>query len=214
MTHTDWTEDALKRRGLMFVLSSPSGAGKTTLSRALILKSEDINMSISVTTRAMRPGEVDGKDYYFVDKHTFDEMAARKEFLEHAKVFDHHYGTPASYVNERLENGTDVLFDIDWQGTRQLAQSNRNDLVSVFILPPSLAELERRLKARAQDSADVVKKRMEKATSEISHWGEYDYVVINHDIDVTLAKIISILQAERLKRFRQTGLYGFVKTLS
>lgn len=214
MAANDWTDKAMQRRGLMFVLSSPSGAGKTTLSRAILQHSQGIAMSVSVTTRPMRPGEVDGRDYYFVTKQRFDDMAAAGELLEYARVFEHFYGTPATYVNACLQQGTDVLFDIDWQGTRQLAANSRNDLVSVFILPPSLLELERRLKARAQDSAEVVAKRMSKAASEISHWEEYDYVVINNDIEVTLNKITSILQAERLKRTRQMGLNGFVKTLS
>lgn len=204
----------IERRGLLLVLSSPSGAGKTSLARALLDSDPDISLSVSVTTRTPRPGEVDGRDYWFVDKERFKAMSEADELLEWARVFDNFYGTPRAPIEAAIAEGRDVLFDIDWQGTRQLAQSNRNDLVSVFILPPSLAELERRLKNRAQDAPEIVAKRMAKATSEISHWGEYDYVVINHDIDITLAKIISILNAERLKRFRQTGLYDFVKTLA
>ncbi len=201
------------RRGLMFVLSSPSGAGKTTLSRRLLEREGDVALSISVTTRPMRPGEVDGRDYHFIDKPAFDGMVARGELLEHAVVFDHDYGTPKKQVMEALARGQDVLFDIDWQGTRQLAQSCRDDLVSVFILPPTLTELERRLRARAQDSEEVVKKRMAKATQEISHWEEYDYVVVNNDLDAALTHIQKILHAERFKRIRQTELAAFVTAL-
>lgn len=201
-------------RGMMFVLSSPSGAGKTTLSRRLLADTQGIVMSVSVTTRTPRPGEVDGKDYFFISPAEYETMVANNALLEHARVFDHHYGTPAHYVHDALERGVDVLFDIDWQGTRQLAQASRNDLVSVFILPPSLGELERRLKTRAQDSDDIVAKRMLKAVSEISHWREYDYVVVNRDLDETLKKIETILAAERLKRVRQTDLAAFVATLA
>lgn len=206
----------LNRRGLMFILSSPSGAGKTTLSRRLLEKYKDadahetIVMSVSVTTRPPRPGEVDGKDYFFLDDARYQNMVGKGELLEHARVFEYHYGTPAAFVQQHITRGTDVLFDIDWQGTRQLSQKSRNDLVSIFILPPSMEELERRLRARAQDSDEVVKKRMEKATAEISHWQEYDYVLINQDLDQTLDKIDSILKAERLKRVRQEGLPEFI----
>jgi guanylate kinase len=209
----------LKRRGLMFVLSSPSGAGKTTLSRRLFEKYKDapphesIVMSVSVTTRAMRPGEVEGRDYFFVSPAKYQDMVKTDALLEYARVFDHHYGTPAKFVRDHIAKGTDVLFDIDWQGTQQLKAKNRDDLVSVFILPPSMQELERRLKERAQDSPDVVKKRMDKASSEISHWREYDYVLINQDLEETLEKIDIILKAERLKRVRQEGLAGFVSGL-
>jgi len=209
----------LKRRGLMFVLSSPSGAGKTTLSRRLFEKykaaepHESIVMSISVTTRKPRPGEVDGRDYFFVDNNRYEQMVQGGELLEYAHVFEYRYGTPAEFVNRHISRGIDVLFDIDWQGTHQLADKNRDDLVSIFILPPSLQELERRLKARAQDSAEVVAKRMEKAMAEISHWQEYDYVLINHDLEETLEKIDSILKAERLKRVRQDGLKEFIGSL-
>ena len=212
-------EVELNRRGLMFVLSSPSGAGKTTLSRRLLGRyndagaHENIVMSISVTTRPPRPGEVDGKDYFFVSPETFRMMAEKNEFLEYAEVFEYQYGTPAAFVSQHIKNGTDVLFDIDWQGTRQLSDKSRDDLVSIFILPPSMEELERRLKARAQDSDQVVAGRMLKAEDEISHWQEYDYVIINQDLDQTLEKIDTILKAERLKRVRQEGLAEFIGIL-
>jgi guanylate kinase len=202
-----------KRRGLMFVLSSPSGAGKTTLSRRLLASEEGVAMSVSVTTRPMRPGEVHGKDYYFISEAEYNAMVAAGELLEHATVFDYKYGTPKKQVMEALESGRDVLFDIDWQGTRQLAQSCRADLVSVFILPPTLDELERRLRARAQDSDEVVQKRMAKATQEISHWEEYDYVVVNEDLDKAMAHIQRILHSERFKRWRQLDIGGFVAHL-
>ena len=202
-----------KRRGLMFVLSSPSGAGKTTLSRRLLQSETQVAMSVSVTTRAKRPGEIDGKDYYFLDAPQFDQMVADGELLEHATVFDNQYGTPKAHVLRELAAGRDVLFDIDWQGTHQLREHNREDLVSVFLLPPSLPELERRLKTRAQDSDEVVAKRMAKAVDEISHWEEYDYVVVNTDIDKALEHIRRILYAERFKRWRQLDLHGFVKEL-
>lgn len=203
----------------MFVLSSPSGAGKTTLSRKLLEKyrsatpQETLVMSVSVTTRAMRPGEVEGRDYFFVSPAKYQDMVRANAFLEYARVFEHSYGTPAKFVLDHLLAGTDVLFDIDWQGTQQLKAKNRDDLVSVFILPPSMAELERRLQARAQDSAEVVKKRMDKASSEISHWREYDYVLVNQEVDETLAKIDIILRAERLRRIRQEGMARFVSGL-
>jgi guanylate kinase len=203
----------MERRGLMLVVSSPSGAGKTTLSRGLLAAEREIVMSVSMTTRRPRPGEIEGKDYFFVDEVTFNLMVNRQEFLEHAKVFDHYYGTPKKPVYSALDSGRDVLFDIDWQGTQQLAQSARDDLVSVFILPPSTAELERRLKRRAQDSAQVVARRMAKAADEMSHWAEYDYVIINHDVEASLAQLRAILTAERLRRIRQSGLVGFVKGL-
>jgi len=203
----------MDRRGLMLVVSSPSGAGKTTLSRGLLASDPEIVMSVSMTTRPPRPGEVEGKDYVFVDEVTFNLMVNRQEFLEHAKVFDHYYGTPRKPVFAALAGGRDVLFDIDWQGTQQLAQSARDDLVSVFILPPSTAELERRLKRRAQDSAQVVARRMAKAADEMSHWAEYDYVIVNHDVEASLAQLRAILTAERLRRTRQVGLVEFVKSL-
>jgi len=201
------------RRGIMFVLSSPSGAGKTTMSRRLLQEERGITLSVSFTTRPMRPGEVHGKDYYFVDEAKFQTMVAQKEFLEHALVFGHHYGTPRQHVMGALSRGEDVLFDIDWQGTRQLAEGCRDDLVSVFILPPSLHELERRLRARAQDSEEVVQQRMEKAASEISHWEEYDYVVVNENLESALHSVRAILHGERLKRERQPYLAGFIDVL-
>jgi guanylate kinase len=197
----------------MFVLSSPSGAGKTTLSRELLARENGISMSVSVTTRPMRPGEIHGKDYYFIEQPEFDDLVARQNLLEHAEVFGNCYGTPRPYVEEHLQKGEDVLFDIDWQGTKQLRATAPDDLVSVFILPPSIVELERRLHSRAQDSAEVVAKRMAKAISEISHWTEYDYVIVNQDLNAALTKITSILHAERLKRTRQEGLSGFIGTL-
>jgi guanylate kinase len=195
------------------VLSSPSGAGKTTLSRRLLASEEGVAMSVSVTTRPMRPGEVEGRDYYFVSPEKYDAMVAADELLEHATVFDNKYGTPKKQVMEALDAGRDVLFDIDWQGTRQLSQTCRADLVSVFILPPTLDELERRLRARAQDSEEVVQKRMAKAVDEISHWEEYDYVVVNEDLDKAMAHIQRILHAERFKRWRQLDIGAFVNQL-
>jgi guanylate kinase len=203
----------IKRRGLMLVLSSPSGAGKTTISRALLERDANLTLSISATTRPMRPGEQDGKDYFFVTAERFDEMIAAAAFLEHAEVFGHRYGTPRAEVDKALEAGRDVLFDIDWQGTQQLAEQARKDLVSVFILPPSTAELERRLRARAQDPEEVVRGRMAKAADEMSHWAEYDYVIVNQDVAESLARVEAILSAERLKRDRQGGLRDFVEDL-
>jgi len=201
------------RRGLMFVLSSPSGAGKTTISRRMLEVDKELQLSISVTTRPRRSNEMDGRDYYFITPERYAEMIIKNELLEHANVFDYHYGTPAKPVNDCLAQGKDILFDIDWQGTRQLAQKSRADLVSVFILPPSIKELERRLRTRAQDSEEVVKRRMEKAVAEISHWQEYDYVLVNDDLEQTITRVISILKSERLRRQRQTGLEHFVETL-
>jgi guanylate kinase len=205
--------DGVERRGLMFVLSSPSGAGKTTLSRLLIERMAGLKMSVSATTRAMRPGEVDGRDYLFVDKPRFEEMVEQDELLEWATVFDNRYGTPRAPVEAALSAGQDVLFDIDWQGTQQLREKARADVVSVFILPPSAADLEKRLHSRAQDSDEVIRKRMSRASHEMSHWAEYDYIVINHDIDAAFAEVQSILKAERLKRERRIGLVGFVRNL-
>ena len=203
----------VERRGLMFVLSSPSGAGKTTLSRLLIERMPGLKMSVSATTRPMRPGEKEGLDYQFVDKARFEEMVKRNELLEWATVFDNRYGTPRAPVEAALSNGEDVLFDIDWQGTQQLREKARADVVSVFILPPSAADLEKRLHSRAQDSTDVIRSRMSRASHEMSHWAEYDYIVINHDVDEAFAEVQSILKAERLKRERRTGLTNFVREL-
>ncbi|MBO6948575.1 MAG: guanylate kinase [Rhodospirillales bacterium] len=195
----------------MLVLSSPSGAGKSTISRALLEKHPDLTMSVSATTRPMRPGEVEGKDYFFMDTAKFEEMVAAGEFLEHAKVFDNYYGTPRGPVEAALKEGKDVLFDVDWQGTQQLSQNARDDLVSIFILPPSVEELERRLYARAQDPEEVVKRRMAKATSEMSHWAEYDYIIVNQDIPLSVSEAEAILAAERLKRERRIGLAEWLR---
>jgi guanylate kinase len=203
----------IQRRGLMLVLSSPSGAGKTTLSRQLLDNDSHIQLSVSCTTRAKRPGEKDGVDYKFLDTASFRGMIDRGEFLEHARVFDHYYGTPRAPVEKALDAGRDMLFDIDWQGTQQLKEKGRDDLVTVFILPPSTRDLERRLITRAQDSPDIVAQRMAKAADEMSHWAEYDYVIINRDIATSLTELKSILTAERLKRERQFGLSAFVKAL-
>jgi len=203
----------IKRRGLMLVLSSPSGAGKTTLSRKLLESDAGIVMSVSATTRARRPDEVEGRDYHFVPPAQFEKMVKANEFFEYASVFDHRYGTPKKPVADALAAGRDVLFDIDWQGTQQLKERAREDLVSVFILPPGHDELERRLKSRAQDSKEVVAKRMAKAASEISHWPEYDYVVVNRDLDQALTQIKAILTAERTRRTRLIGVGKFATKL-
>jgi guanylate kinase len=197
----------------MLVLSSPSGAGKTTLSRRLLEVDPSIALSISVTTRKQRPGEVDGRDYHFIDAARFDAMVERGELLEWAEVFGNRYGTPRALVQDTLARGRDVLFDIDWQGTQQLREKADRDLVSIFVLPPSIPDLERRLRTRAQDSDDVIQARMAKAADEMSHWAEYEYVVINNEIDRAFAEVRSILAAERLKRERQTGLSDFVRRL-
>ena len=209
----DTETPGIQRRGLMLVLSSPSGAGKTTLSRQLLDNDKQIQLSVSATTRARRSSEKDGVDYRFVDTANFSGMIERQEFLEHARVFDHYYGTPRAPVEAALKSGRDVLFDIDWQGTQQLKEKGRDDLVTVFILPPSTRDLERRLVTRAQDSPDIVAKRMAKAADEMSHWAEYDYQIINRDIATSLMELKSILSAERLKRERQVGLSDFVKAL-
>jgi len=201
------------RRGLMLVLSSPSGAGKTTLSRMLLDRYATIALSVSVTTRRPRPGEIDGKDYHFIDRAGFDAMVANGELLEWAEVFGNRYGTPRAPVDKVLAAGRDVLFDIDWQGTQQLREKGRDDLVSVFVLPPSIPDLEARLRTRAQDADDVIHARMSKASDEMSHWAEYDYVVINRDVRRAFEDVCAILAAERLKRERQTGLSAFVRSL-
>jgi guanylate kinase len=206
-------ETGIARRGLMLVLSSPSGAGKTTLSRRLLAEDAGVTLSISVTTRKMRPGEVDGRDYQFIDRRHFHAMVKNGELLEYAEVFDNSYGTPAKPVMDALAAGRDVLFDIDWQGTQQLREKARTDLVAVFVLPPSIPELERRLKTRAQDDYDTILHRMAKASDEMSHWAEYDYVVINREVEQAFADVKAILAAERLKRERQPGLSDFVRGL-
>jgi guanylate kinase len=206
-------QDTIARRGLMLVLSSPSGAGKTTLSRKLLEEDKRVALSVSVTTRKMRPGEKDGHDYHFIDRRRFDAMVEKNELLEWAEVFDNYYGTPAKPVMDALVAGRDVLFDIDWQGTQQLRDQARNDMASVFVLPPSIPELERRLHTRAQDDYETIHRRMAKAADEMSHWAEYDYVVINRDFAQAFAEVKAILAAERLKRARQPGLYDFVRGL-
>jgi guanylate kinase len=203
----------IARRGLMLVLSSPSGAGKTTLSRLLLRSDRNVELSISVTTRPKRRGEIDGRDYHFIDHARFNDMVARGELLEWAEVFGHRYGTPRAPVTKALQAGRDVLFDIDWQGTQQLQKKVRRDLVSVFILPPTAKELERRLKRRAQDSKAVIGSRMAKAAGEMSHWPEYDYVIVNRDKREAFAELRAILAAERLERERQVGLSDFVRRL-
>ncbi len=206
------TPPAVDRRGLMLVLSSPSGAGKSTLSR-MLLGDAGVELSISVTTRAKRPGEVDGKHYHFIDRRRFDEMVRSGDLLEWAEVFGNFYGTPRAPVEKALAAGRDMLFDLDWQGTQQMRERAGKDLVSVFVLPPSVPELERRLKSRAQDSDAVIHGRMERASDEMSHWAEYDYVVINHDLNQAFGDVRAILAAERLKRERQIGLSAFVRSL-
>ena len=203
----------LNRRGVLFVLSSPSGAGKTTISKKMLGVDPDIALSISATTRPPRPGEVDGKDYHFVDTETFKKMAADGEFLEWAHVFGHRYGTPRARVDELLDAGKDVLFDIDWQGAQQLYQEAGPDVVRVFVLPPTMEELERRLRARKTDSDEVIAARMARAANEISHWDGYDYVLINDNVDECYGEVMAILRAERLKRRRQIGLIGFARDL-
>ena len=205
--------ETISRRGLMLVLSSPSGAGKSTLSRRLLQTDPLIAMSVSATTRPKRPNEVDGKDYYFVTPEAFAQMAAQGEFLEHASVFGNSYGTPRAPVDAMLEQGRDVLFDIDWQGAQQLSQQAKDDLVRVFILPPSRDELERRLRERPEDSPEVMARRMAEAGNEISRYSEYDYVIVNDDVQKAQAQLEAIVAAERLNRQRQTGLVEFVRRL-
>lgn len=205
--------NTLQRRGLMFILSSPSGAGKTTISRMLLERDAEIKLSVSTTTRPMREGEVDGKDYHFVSQAEFDRMVEDSEFLEWATVFGNSYGTPKAQVKAGLREGQDYLFDIDWQGTQQLYQKMEVDVVRVFILPPSLEELQRRLNGRGTDSAEVIAARMERARAEISHWDGYNYVVVNNDVESCYSQVCEILHAERMRRARQTGLIGFVREL-
>jgi guanylate kinase len=202
-----------QRRGLMLVLSSPSGAGKTTITRRILERDPALTISVSVTTRPQRPGEIDGVHYHFIDKAEFDRRVAANQLLEYASVFGNSYGTPRGPVEASLASGRDVVADVDWQGTQQLQQNFRDNMVSVFVLPPSLDELERRLRARAQDSAAVVAERMAKAADEMSHWAEYDYVIVNDGLDKSIADVATILAAERLKRERQPGLAAFVNRL-
>ena len=203
----------ITRRGLMLVLSSPSGAGKTSIARSLLTRDKEIKMSVSATTRPRRPGEAEGKDYYFVDEEKFKIDINKGLFLEYARVFDHYYGTPLGLVQKLLSSGCDVLFDIDWQGTQQIKAKARDDLVSIFVLPPSTAELEKRLITRAQDSAEVVAGRMARAADEMSHYPEYDYIIVNHNLDQSIDAVHTILKAERLRRSRQVSLTEFMKQL-
>ena len=202
-----------KRRGLMFVLSSPSGAGKSTIAGKLLAAEPDLGVSVSYTTRPIRPGEVDGRDYHFVDVETFRTMVEEHKFLEWAHVFDHRYGTPKEDVFHKLGEGQDILFDIDWQGAQQLYQIAGGDVVRVFVLPPSMTELRQRLERRATDSQAVIDARMDRAAGEVSHWDGYDYVLVNDDVEQCFSGVRTILAAERLKRSRQTGLIGFIRKL-
>ena len=203
----------IRRRGLLLVLSSPSGAGKTTITRRLVSEDPALTLSISVTTRPMRPGEIDGRDYRFIDQRRFDQMVEQEELLEHARVFGNCYGTPRQPIEAALAAGHDVVGDLDWQGTQQLAGKVRPDLVAVFVLPPNAAALEARLRARAQDSASVVAARMAKSAEEMSHWPEYDYVIVNNTVEDSVAQARAIVTAERLRRERQPGLAEFVESL-
>ena len=203
----------IKRRGLLLVLSSPSGAGKTTIARRLIDADPDISMSVSVTTRKPRPGEVDGRDYTFIDADAFQRMADANQLIEWAQVFDNFYGTPRAPVEAAVERGQDILFDIDWQGAQQLSEKMKHDVVRVFILPPSAASLEQRLRSRAQDPDEVVRRRMDAAADEISHWPEYDYVIVNSDLPTSMEGLTAILAAERLRRDRLNGLTAFVREM-
>ena len=204
----------MTRRGLLIILSSPSGAGKSTLAHRLMGWDADIRFSVSATTRPPRAGEVDGRDYHFISRADFDDMVANRQLLEHAEVFGNMYGSPRAPVEAAMHDGRDTLFDIDWQGGQQVKQAMRDDVVSVFILPPSIAELESRLRLRGQDSAAVIADRMAKSEAEISHWAEYDYVLVNNDLDATFAELLIIVQAERLRRARQPDLAGFVRGLN
>jgi guanylate kinase len=203
----------ITRRGLLLVLSSPSGAGKTSITRRLVERDSELGISVSVTTRAPRAGEIDGQHYYFIDAATFERMVASGALLEHAVVFGNRYGTPRAAVEATLASGRDIISDIDWQGTQQLQESVRGDLVAVFVLPPSMAALEQRLRTRAQDSAETVRERMARSADEMSHWAEYDYVVVNRDLERSVVQVQAILTAERLRRERQAGLADFVNRL-
>ncbi|MFN3076266.1 MAG: guanylate kinase [Alphaproteobacteria bacterium] len=215
MSPVDSTAHAhgIHRRGVMLVMSSPSGAGKSTIARSLLARDSELHLSVSVTTRPPRPGEVDGRDYHFITVDEFRRMVDAAEFLEHARVFDNYYGTPRAAVEQTLRDGNDVLFDIDWQGAQQLGANARSDLVSVFILPPSVGELEHRLRSRAQDSEAVMASRMAKAADEMSHWPEYQYVIINRDVEKSIDDVHAILRAERLRRRRQIGMIEFVNQM-
>ena len=212
-SRTESDPHGFKRRGVLFVLSSPSGAGKSTIARKLLQDEPGLGMSVSATTRTIRPGEVDGKDYHFVDIEHFREMVADNQFLEWAHVFDHRYGTPRAPVEAMLAAGQDVLFDIDWQGAQQLFQIAGGDVVRVFILPPSMEELHRRLEARGTDSSEVIEGRMSRAAAEVSHWDSYDYVLVNDDVESCFRSVKTILAAERLRRSRQTGMIGLIRRL-
>ena len=206
--------DSNKKKGVMLVLSSPSGAGKSSICKSLMSLDTNLSLSISTTTRKKRPNENSGEDCIFVSTEKFKEMLSNNHFLEHASVFDNYYGTDKSLVEKKINNGEDLIFDIDWQGAQQLREKMREDIVSIFILPPNKKELERRLKSRGQDSADVVKKRMDGASAEITHWAEYDYVVINEDLNQSVKAVLVILKAERMKRTRQEGLVEFVRSIT
>jgi guanylate kinase len=207
------SSSAIRRRGFLLVLSSPSGAGKTTIRRRLVELDLTLSLSVSVTTRPARPGEIDGHHYRFIDQAQYDAMVAAGDLLEHATVFDHSYGTPRQAIEDRIADGRDIVTDIDWQGTQQLSEKLRDDLVTVFVLPPSMAALEARLRTRAQDSAEIVAARMAKSAAEMSHWPEYDYVIVNRDIEDSVAEVRAIVTAERLKRTRQIGLADFINRL-
>lgn len=209
----DPSPSLIMRRGFMLVLSSPSGAGKTTIAREVLSLEKELELSISVTTRPQRDSEKEGKDYHFVDETTFSQMIENKGFLEYAEVYGHHYGTPKASIEAILASGIDVIFDIDWQGTQQLKEIAMSDLVSVFLLPPTFQDLEKRLNKRGEDSEETVLSRMQKANDEISHWAEYDYIIINHELQESIHAVRSILQAERLKRRRQLGLAHFISSL-
>jgi len=213
MADSDAVSDTLARRGLMFILSSPSGAGKTTIAKKLLAAESNLALSVSVTTRPIREGEVEGRDYYFTDRDAFKKLADDGGFLEWAEVFGNMYGTPRAQISDGLAQGRDYLFDVDWQGAQQLSQAAGADVVSVFLLPPSIAELEHRLRSRGTDSPEVIQGRMDRARSEISHWDGYDYVVVNDDIEACFAKVHAIFAAERLRRTRQTGLIDFTREL-
>ena len=206
--------DLNNKKGVMLVLSSPSGAGKSSICKSLMSLDTNLSLSISTTTRKKRPNENSGEDYFFVSTEKFKEMLSNNHFLEHASVFDNYYGTDKSLVEKKINNGEDLIFDIDWQGAQQLREKMREDIVSIFILPPNKKELERRLKSRGQDSAKVVKKRMDGASAEITHWAEYDYVVINEDLNQSVKAVLVILKAERMKRTRQEGLVEFVRSIT